>query len=77
MKMAGLVEGFFIAQPVRDFRMIDILRSVSPANATAKERSAIRRQVHRVIEAFAESGFLLIRPPTKRRGGYATYRLKV
>lgn len=77
MKLAWQIEAFFLNRPARDFRMAEVLAGIYPENCTLKQRSAIRRQAHHVVQAFAVAGFLLIRPSSQRRGGYSTYRMKV
>lgn len=60
--------------PYRDWRMVEILRAVPVGNYRTER--ARRKQVLRAIQALAECGVILIRPPSSARGGYATYRWK-
>lgn len=68
MLLYSEVESYFANTPKTDIRMIEILRGIGSVN---------RLQVYRVLLTMAEHGYIIIRPPSKRRGGYATYRLKV
>lgn len=65
------------AYPGRDFRMIEVLRYVTNGKELdTKQKTAMRKGVLRVMESLAESGCVLVRPPSHQRGGFAVYRWK-
>ena len=76
MKYAKEVIELMSAYPGRDFRMVELVNSVTSGKHTRKQRSAARRGILRVIQQLKESGCVIVRPPGKARGGYAVYRWK-
>lgn len=68
MLLFANVEAFISSNPKKDIRMLEILKGINSNN---------RLQVYRVLLTMADHGYIIIRPASKRRGGYATYRLKV
>jgi hypothetical protein len=52
-----------------------VIRYVHPATTNQKERSAIKKGVHRVLEALVVNGSVLKRP-AKATGSFCTYRWK-
>lgn len=63
------------AFPGRDFRIGEIIKYVNGGKALdGKRRLAIRVGVYRVMQQLSESGSVLIRPSSAKRGGYANYR---
>ena len=76
MKHADKVISLMAAHPGRDFRMHEIARYVCPSPQSQRERSAINRAVHRVVEALVDSGSVMKRKP-RMNGGFGMYRWKV
>jgi hypothetical protein len=63
------------AYPGRDFRIKEILSYASRGRELSqRERHSMRIGVSRALQAFSDSGSVLIRPPRAARGGFAQYR---
>jgi hypothetical protein len=63
------------AFPGRDFRIREILIYASRGRELSqRERHAMRISVSRALQALAEAGSVLVRPPRAARGGFAQYR---
>lgn len=77
MLYAHEVIDLMAAYPGRDWRMVEVIRYVARGRELQlREREAIRKAVRRALEALSDAGMVLVRPPSKRRGGYACYRWK-
>lgn len=63
-----------VLHPNEDVRMIDLVAFVEPAPKTDSARHRIRVAVYRVLKALIDSGVVLHRPSSHRRGGFSTYR---
>lgn len=73
MKFAHDVMDLMGAYPGREWRMVQIVRYVANGKTLdLKERRAVRKGVHRVLMALADSGTVTVRPE-KSRGGPAWY----
>lgn len=75
MKHARAVIELMSAYPMRDFRMIELVR-VASTGASEREKHATRIAVSRVVNALAEAGSVIVRPHHAKRGGFALYRWK-
>ena len=76
MKYAKEVIDLMAAFPGRDFRMMEIIKTISGKSPEEKERNRVRRGVRIVLLTLIESGHVILRPAIKLRGGYALYRWK-
>lgn len=77
MKFAPEIIQLMAAYPGRDFRMVQIVRYVT-ANKPMdlKARRTARKAVLRALEAFVETGSVLIKPPSASRGAPVFYAWK-
>lgn len=73
MKWAKEVIELMSAYPSREFRMIEIVRYCCPNPKDQKERRAVHRGVHRVVEGLQDTGSVTV-GRASRNGGYGTYR---
>jgi hypothetical protein len=63
------------AFPGRDFKMAYLVGYVANGRTLdLREKRAIRKAVHRAVDALASTGCILVRPPRASRGGFAHYR---
>lgn len=76
MKFASDVMDLMGAYPGREWRMLQIVRHIAQGRkVTLKERRAIRKGVHRVLDALTDAGTVTVRPETSK-GGPAWYAWK-
>lgn len=65
------------AYPGREFRVKEVIRYVAHGRALSQpQRHAMRIAVRRALEALAEAGSVIIKPPPCKRGGIAYYSWK-
>ena len=74
MKYAAEIISLMGAYPGRDWRMQDLVRHVAPV-ASPERRHSVRRSVFRVLVSL-EDASVVMRLPSRSRGGYSTYRWK-
>lgn len=76
MKYAEEVISLISAYPGRDFKIKTIINYVCPEPKNLAEMRAVRKGVFRVLAELANTGSVLVKPPSARRGGYALYQWK-